>query len=119
MHARKHDDVGIDMHGLARERQAVADDVGHGLEDLGSLIVVRQDDGVAFALEAEDGLDVLSVSGPFVRQDVAAHALVEVRQRKRCARDRKGIQHRRSPMLYLSITTSGKCRHDAGLDICY
>ena len=41
------------LRGLARQLERVADEVGH-LEDLGTLVVVRQDDGVAVALELLD-----------------------------------------------------------------
>ena len=49
--AGQHDHLGIDLHGFAGERQAVADDVGHAVEDLRRLVVVGEDDGVALALE--------------------------------------------------------------------
>ena len=44
------DDIGLGTRGLARERQAVADDVGDRVENVRRLIVVRQDDRVALLL---------------------------------------------------------------------
>ncbi len=44
--AGEHDHLGVDFHRLAGQRQAVADDVGHAMEDLRRLVVVRQDDGI-------------------------------------------------------------------------
>ena len=46
VHAGQHDDVSIGVHRLTRQRQAVADDVGHRVEDLGCLVVVGQNDRV-------------------------------------------------------------------------
>ena len=46
VHAGEHDHVGIGVHRLTRQRQAVADDVGHRVEDLRRLVVVGQDDRV-------------------------------------------------------------------------
>ena len=54
---------------LARQRQAVADDVGDAVEDLRRLVVVRQDDGVALALQLEDGGDVVGERRPFDRRE--------------------------------------------------
>ncbi len=44
--------------------QAVADDVGDAVEDLRRLVVVREDDGVALALQREDGVDILGEGRP-------------------------------------------------------
>ncbi len=33
MHARQNDDIGIDVHGLASQRQTVAHDISHAVED--------------------------------------------------------------------------------------
>ena len=69
VHAGQHDHVGVGLRRLARQRQAVADDVGDAVEDLGRLVVVREDDGVAVALEVEDGVDVAGKARPFDRRD--------------------------------------------------
>ena len=45
--------LGVDLLALARQLERVADEVGD-LEDLRPLVVVRQDDGVALALERAD-----------------------------------------------------------------
>ena len=47
------DDVGVGGGGLARQVEAVADEISQVLK-LGLLVVMRQDDGVAFLLEALD-----------------------------------------------------------------
>jgi hypothetical protein len=59
MHAREHDHIGIGARRLARQGQAVADDIADGVEDVGGLIVVRQDDRVPFLLELENRRDVV------------------------------------------------------------
>ena len=77
MHARHDDDARVALGRLARERQAVADHVGNAMEDLWRLVVVREDDRVALALEPEDRLDVRLEGRPFERRNDAAHALIE------------------------------------------
>ena len=62
--AGEHDDVGIDLGGFARQQQAVADDVGDAVEDLRRLVIMRQDDGVALALQFEDGVDIVGEGRP-------------------------------------------------------
>ena len=79
MHAGEHDDVGVDPGGLAREQQAVADDVGDAVEDLRGLVVVRQDDGVAASLQRENGVDVLGKGRPFGRRDDPLDPFIERR----------------------------------------
>ena len=59
MDAGQHDHVGIGARRLARQCQAVADDIGDRVEDVRGLIVVRQDDRVALALEPEDRGDIV------------------------------------------------------------
>jgi hypothetical protein len=54
VYAAEDDYFGVaNLAGLAREFERIADKVGD-LENFGALIVVRQDNGVAFALEAVD-----------------------------------------------------------------
>ena len=77
MHAGQHDDIGIDCHRLAGERQAVADDVGDAVEDLRRLVVVRQDDGIALPLQIEDGVDIIGEGRPFDGRDDPPHAVIE------------------------------------------
>ena len=77
MHTCKHDDIGIDGHRLPGECQAVADDIGHAVEDFRGLIVVRQDDGVALAFQRQDGVDVAGEDRPFHRRNDTLHALVK------------------------------------------
>ena len=64
---------------LARQRQAVADDVGDAVEDLRRLVVVRQDDGVALALQRQDGVDVVGEHGPFHRRDDGLDPVIQRR----------------------------------------
>ena len=52
-HAAKGDHVAFEITGLARQLQAVADDVGQ-LLDLGFLVVMRQQDGVAALFQFQD-----------------------------------------------------------------
>ena len=82
MHAGQHDHVGIGARRLARQRQAVADDVGDGVEDVGGLVVVREDDRVPLPLQLEDRRDVLGQDRPFERRHVALDALIELGQRR-------------------------------------
>ena len=62
--------------GLAGELQRVADHVGDAMEDLRRHVVVRQDDGVARALQIVDGLDVRREARPLDGRNDARHALV-------------------------------------------
>ena len=57
MNAAKHDDLGVfDLASLARELERIADKI-RDLENLGPLIVVREDDGAPLALELQDARD--------------------------------------------------------------
>ena len=71
------DDARLAFRGFARERQTVADHIGDAVEDLWRLIVVREDDRLTLALEAQDRVDVGLEVGPFHRGDDVADALVE------------------------------------------
>ena len=51
----------------AGEGERVADDVGDAVEDLGRLVIVRQDDGVTLPLQPQDRVDVLGEGRPFHR----------------------------------------------------
>ncbi len=79
VHAALHDDVGIDLAGFARELQAVADEVGDAMIDFRCLVVVRQDDGVALALERIDRTDIGREERPFDCRHHCLDAFVEVR----------------------------------------
>jgi hypothetical protein len=78
MDAGQHDHIGIRALGFAGQRQAVADDVSDRVEDVRRLIIVRQDDGVALALEPQDGGDVIGQDLPFEGRDVPLHPSVEL-----------------------------------------
>ncbi len=47
MHTGQHDHIGIDFRSLARQGKAVADDIGHAMEDFRGLVIMRQNDGIA------------------------------------------------------------------------
>ena len=51
MHAGQHDHIGIHAHRLARQRQAVAHDIGDAMENFRRLVIMRQDHRVALALQ--------------------------------------------------------------------
>ena len=55
MHAAKDDHVRVGLLRVVAQPERIADVIGHVL-DFADLIVVRQDDGVALALEAQDVL---------------------------------------------------------------
>ncbi len=78
MHATHHDHSGIDPGRLPREDERIADDVGDAVEDLGGLVVVRQDDRVAFPLETQDGVDVRREDGPLDGWENRLDAVVEM-----------------------------------------
>jgi hypothetical protein len=78
VHAREHDHLGIDLHGLAGERQAVAHDIGHAVEDFRRLVIVGEDDGVPLALQRQDGVDIRREFRPFGWQDHRLHLVVEL-----------------------------------------
>ena len=82
MHAGEHDHIGVGARRLARQRQAVADDIGDGVEDVGSLIVVRQDDRVAFLLQLENRRDVVGQDRPFEGRNVPLDAPIQLRKRQ-------------------------------------
>jgi hypothetical protein len=54
--AAEQDDVGVGLLGGLGELERIPDDVGDVL-DVGLLVVVRQDDGVALAAERVDGAE--------------------------------------------------------------
>ena len=76
---------GVGARRLARQGQAVADDVGDGVENLRRLVVVRQHDRVAFALQPQDRGDVVGQDRPFEGRDVPLDAPVDLGQRHRGA----------------------------------
>ncbi len=78
VNAGEHDDIGFDMHRLARQSETVADDVGHAVEDLGRLVVMREDDGVAVPLQREDRVDIACEGRPFDRGDRMTYFCVEL-----------------------------------------
>jgi len=75
--AADHDHVGLGALRLAGELQRVTDDVGHAVVDLGSLVIVRQHDGVALELEPVDRVDVGCVDRPFGGWDHARDPVVD------------------------------------------
>jgi hypothetical protein len=79
VHAREHDDIDVDLGRLAREQEAVADDIGDAMEDFRRLVIVSQHHGVAAALQLQDRVDVLGECSPFERRDDAFDALIERR----------------------------------------
>ena len=78
MHAGEDDDVGVHAHGFAGQGQAVAHDIGDAMEDFRGLIIMRQDDRVALALQAMDRGDIRREDLPFGGRDDAGDALVEL-----------------------------------------
>ncbi len=58
LHTGENDRLCLGLGRFAGERQAVADDVGDAMEDFGRLIIVRENDGVASALQIENGGNV-------------------------------------------------------------
>ena len=91
MHAGQNDDVGIDVHRLARKGQAVADDVGDAVENLRRLIIMRQDDRVAAAFQRQMASMSRGVNGPLDGGNGVADLGVEFR---RARRHRTGGQRR-------------------------
>ena len=78
MDAGENDDIGLDMHRFARQSEAVADDIGHAVEDLRRLVIVRENDGVAAPLQREDRVDIVGKGGPFDRGNRMPHFRVEL-----------------------------------------
>jgi hypothetical protein len=73
------DHLGVGFHRLACQRQAVPDDIGDAMEDLGRLVVVREYDGVAVALEIENCIDIAGKGRPFDSRYHGLDALIERR----------------------------------------
>ncbi len=78
MHAGEDDDIGVHAHGFAGQSQAVAYDIGDAMEDFRGLVIMRQDDRVALALEAVDGLDIAGENLPFGGRDDAGDVLIKL-----------------------------------------
>jgi hypothetical protein len=74
VNAADDDDVGVGLRGLHRQSERIPDDIGDGIEDFGYLVVMSQDDGVAFALETVDRRHVGSVHGPLDARNDALDA---------------------------------------------
>ncbi len=74
-HAALDDDVGSGLRRLLRQAERIADEVGDAVVDLGRLVVVRQDDRVALALQALDRRDVRRVDRPLDLRHHPAQAL--------------------------------------------
>jgi hypothetical protein len=83
MDAGKHGHVGVGRDRLAGEREAVADNVRDGVENLGRLIVVRQDHRIARPFQREDRFDVARDQRLLGREQMPAYALIEVREWRR------------------------------------
>ena len=83
MHPGEDDHVGVGARRLAGQRETVADDVADGVEDVGGLVVVRQDDRVLLALQLQDRGDVLGHDRPLEARHMALDPGIELGQRKR------------------------------------
>ena len=105
MDAGEHDHVGLAARRLARQRQAVADDVGDSVEDVRRLVVVGEDDRVFRALQLEDRGDVLRQRRPFELGHMLLDPVVQVGQGQvRAGGGRDGLQHGAFLILNLSIS---------------
>ena len=58
VHATLDDDLLPHLRGLARKLKRVAADVGHAMKDFGRLIIMRENDGIAFLLQVVDRLHI-------------------------------------------------------------
>ena len=81
MDAGQDDHLGVGLRRLARQGEAVADDVGDAVENVRRLVVVRQHDRVAFPLQPQDRGDIVGQDRPFEGRDVPRHAPVDLGQR--------------------------------------
>ena len=81
--ATQDDDVGVHPRRLPGEAEGIAPDVGDAVIDLGCLVVVRQDDSVAFPLPLGDGMDEGGVNRPLDLGDGGPEARAE-RLERRC-----------------------------------
>ena len=68
--AGEHDHIRIGACRLAGQCQAVTDDIGDGMENVGGLVVVREDDRIALLFELENRCDVIGQQGPFERRNM-------------------------------------------------
>src|ERR1700756_1561338 len=78
MHPRKHDDFRSGFHRLARQREAVPDEIGDAVKYLRGLIIMGEDDGVPRPLHRHDGMNVLGVNWPLDSGNGVAHLGVKV-----------------------------------------
>ena len=97
MHAGEDDHIGLDMHRLARQRQAVADNVGDAMENLRRLVIMREHHRIAAALQRHDGVDIGGVEGPLDCRNGAAHPRIKA---IRFARQRRGPE---GPLVAASV----------------
>ncbi len=104
MHAGEHDDIGVNARCLARQRQAVAYEVGDAVENLGRLVVMGEDNRIARALERKNGVDVAGEERPLDRRNDRLHALVERRRARKHVGHRGLLQHNAPFVLIRSIT---------------
>jgi hypothetical protein len=78
VHATLDDDRSLRLRRLARECEAIADDVGDAVVDFRCLIIVRQDHRAARLLERVDRLHIGREERPLDRWHHGLDALVEV-----------------------------------------
>ena len=80
VNAAQHNHLGAAVHGLAGEGERITDDIRHPMEDFRGLVVVSEDDGIAFAFQTQDRIDIHRIARPFERRHHTPHALVDVRR---------------------------------------
>ena len=102
MHAAQHDDLGIGLGSLPGQRQRITREIGDAMEYFRRLVVVAQDDGLALALETQDGIDLGREGRPFECRNHALHPLVQ----GPCA-----LGHLRRELQWFCESLCIECRH--------
>ena len=99
VHAGQHDQVGVAVGRGLRQRQRVAGDVGHAVEDFRRLVAVGHDHRAALALEDVDRVDPRQVQRPLQagQQRLQARAEFGVPRFQLRAPARRGLRHGRPP----------------------
>src|SRR6185437_9089031 len=103
----QHDDIGLDLHRFARERQRITNEIGDAIINFRRLIVMRQDDRATFRFQLQNRIYVGGVDRPLRRRNRVADLGKKILPDRReviSARQESGRDH--DDILALSIISS-------------
>ena len=79
MNAAHHDYFRICFRSFPRQGERISRQVGNSMKDFGRLVIVRQDNGLSFQFELQDGGYIGGVDRPFDLRDDMPHPLIDGR----------------------------------------